>query len=387
MTNYKNDELSAAEDYRVQQQIRYDKAAVELFKRNIIEKFDEALLHFQKFNPELTREMFEDYLSPTGSASTELDEHYAYFGVLSLCELIEQSAEKNNLPLHAGVAAGVVMRSGIAATQERVMMTEASVITMSSDLMILINRIAKLLALSIPIESREDGTHVPQYDFVAVLDQINKTENLRAYWIRLFMDYSKNFKSPSAGEVIVITNEDQQTLWIDFDEAMNLFVLGHEYGHHIAKHSLGGQIGAEWDDSISMHHNELEADLLATILSTSAGQLTDRPNYCALTGLGAVVILTVLDCIRKGESILKTGRADIGNESQTHPPLEKRLEIIRDYITHFIGDKGIETVRTMHNCIHDLINTAWDNSAEELSKAYQDGVRPPNDSPQDWLPS
>jgi hypothetical protein len=308
---------------------------------------------------------------------TELDHPITHSKVIGNCKLIELAAEKCNFSLHGRVSAGALQSGGLAAMQQRVMMTEASVVMVTADLILLINRLSKLIALSLPIEGGGEEFN-PRYDLESVTKQINETENLRSEWISFFCDYSysSNSKSPVHGGPIIVYGKERQTLWDDFDEAMSLFVIGHEYGHHIAKHSLGDQVSVDGMNTESQHQDELVADMLATVLSTSAGQLAERPNWFALSGVGAVIILTVLEYIRRGERILNTGSHESTITRNSHPPLDGRLKVVRNVVSDFFGDKGAETAIRMQNHIKELIDLAWFYASEELINAHHRGVRP-----------
>lgn len=387
MTKENNDDLVAAHDYRSQQQLRYDGNEAKRLSEAAKIKFDEGMAHLQKMFPELTAEMLLHELKSTNGFMTELDHPLTHSKVIDNSRLIELAAKKCDLSLHGGVAAGALQTGGLAAMQQRVMMTEASVVMVTADLMLLINRLSKLIALSLPIEGGGEKFN-PQYDLESITKQINSTENLRFEWISFFYDYSYSSSSKALmhGGPIFVYGKERQTLWDDFDEAMSLFVIGHEYGHHIAKHSLGDQVSVDGMDTESQHQDELVADMLATALSTSAGQLTERPNWFALTGVGAVIILTALEYIRRGERILKTGSHESTITRNSHPPLDDRLKVVRYVVSDFIRNKGSETAIRMQNHIKDLLDLAWFYASEELINAYHQGVRPIEDS-REWLPT
>lgn len=386
MAKENNDDLFAAHDYRGQQQLRYDENEAKRFSEDSRIKLDEGMEHLQKMFPELTAEMLLHELKSTSGFMTELDHPLTHSKVIGNSRLIELAAEKCNFPLRGGVSAGALLTGGLSAMQQRVMMTEASVVMVTADLILLINRLSKLIALSLPIEGGGEKFN-PRYDLESVTKQINETENLRSEWISFFCDYSYSCSSKFLlhGGPIFVYGKERQTLWDDFDEAMSLFVIGHEYGHHIAKHSLGDQVSVDGMATESQHQDELVADMLATVLSTSAGQLTERPNWFALSGVGAVIILTVLEYIRRGERILNTGNHESTITRNSHPPLEDRLKVVRYVVADFIGDKGAETAIRMQNHIMALIDLAWFYASKELINAHHRGVRPIEES-REWLP-
>lgn len=380
-----NDGLAAAHDYRGQQQYRYGKTETFKFIESTKKEFDAAVAHVQIMFPDFTREKLVAMMNEKPGPETVMDEPIGHSQIQDFRVLIEQAIEKYGFPLHDGVSLGVLHGSGTEAMQQRVMMTNASVIMVTSNMLMLVHRVAKLLALSLPLTISEEN-FTPVYDLLEIKKFILADEQLLETWKELFFDYSFNNSSPANGRAVYVFGKERQTLWDDFSEAMSLFVVGHEYGHHIAQHSLGNQAGVTGENSATQHQKEFEADIYATLLSSQAGQLTERPNWFALTSVGAVVILTVLELIRRGSRILATGQDEDSNTRSSHPPLEERIKAIRVAAHHFCGDGNFEVALKMQETILGTVQVAWQSARDSLMISHRSGIRPVEDVSGGWLP-
>jgi hypothetical protein len=116
---------------------------------------------------------------------------------------------------------------------------------------------------------------------------------------------------------------------------MEVFAIGHEYGHHIAQHNAGDAAcsSVSYENSLRF---ELEADEIAWTVSAMlgaagfAGEPTKVVNAWMQSGAGAVLFLVAADLIRQTRQVLTTGRVS-DKQSLTHPSAKQRLKALRDW--------------------------------------------------------
>jgi hypothetical protein len=386
MDKKKNEELEAAHDYREQQQQRYGEIGTKKFIAATREKFDDAIAHIQTMFPEITREDVTTIINTHSPGQTKWDEPIGHSNTEHLRLLIEQSAARIGFKLHGGVSIGVLHGSGSEAMQQHVMMTNASVVLVTSNLLLMTHRLAKLLALSLPIKLFGEEQFTPVYDLKQIEINMLNNEILKSAWREFFLDHASDPKSPSAGSPVFVFGKEKQTLWDDLSESMELFIVGHEYGHHIAKHRLGEEAQALGEDWVARHKKEFEADIYGILLSAEAGQCNERPNWFALTSVGAVIVLTVLELNRQGIKILETGQVEELNTRSSHPDLEERIKATRAATHHFLGDEKFNVAIEMQNAFLGLIELAWIDAKSFLIERHHTGARPHRSGPQEWLP-
>lgn len=385
MKKSNNDALDAAHDFRAQQQKRFSKTDPKLSIEKGIELLPAFLEHVKPMFPELTKEELLDHIKAY-TPQTEYDEPFSGERVDSLRGQIEAAAETLGFNLRDGVSAGAMDSDGYEAMQQSVMLTKSSIILLTSNLLIMINRLAKLLSRSLPIDILENDQFRANYEINEAKKLLLKDEELQHAWTNFFADYAMSPENPFHGNALYVIGKERQTLWEDFSDAIDLFVVGHEYGHHIDGHSLGGTASVDGENQEEQHQKELNADLIGSLLASCAGQIDERPNWCALTNIGSVAILTVLDLIRQGNHILSKGTDDAPPNRKTHPPLEKRLDVIRKSTTIFFGEKDPTVALAMQKCVYDMLIFIWGHVKTFLLEIHANGTRPVVADKGGWLP-
>lgn len=376
-------ELDAAHDYRAQQQKRFGADDLSRFE-NLDEKFDEALAFIRLQFPGIELPGLESDLRATYTRAVgEHEEPISQASMEEACQVVEGMVKKLNFPMHSGVSYGVLHGDGLEAMQQSLMMTKASVILMTAHLQTAIHRLAKLVARSMPTEGLADKKYVV-WKFENIKSLILCDEQLQKDWAFFIMDYSLNPYSPAIGRAIPIEGYDQMMLMGDLSEAMSWFVLAHEYGHHIMRHSLDGQYGVDGEDSLVAQRKETEADSIAAYICLALGEHNARGfNYSAFLNLGSVLVLSALDCFKRGRKLMLAGTEEGYRTDSTHPLLEQRLATIaavtRELYLNERGEEDEENLTEMlrmQGTAHELIEFIWSESKAWMLREYTlGGVR------------
>lgn len=387
MSDSNNENLNAAHDFRAQQQKRYSTKDPEIMLEQTRKLLPAALRHLQIMFPSLTEEELENEINKYPKGETPHDERTAHAHVQSTKEKIEAAAKVLNFNLRDGVSLGALDGDGYEAMQQRVMLTDASVILVTSNLLIMINRLAKLLALSIPIRKVDDNSFEPRYAPEECKQLLLEDEELQHSWTTFFADYAMSPLKPYHGKALYVFGPERQTLWDDISEAIHLFVVGHEYGHHIDDHRLGDEAGVNGEDKDEAHRKEVMADILGCAMTIQAGRAEERHNWCALANVGAMAILIVLELIRRGNRILSTGEDNEDETRDTHPPLETRLEAVNAVTKQDLNEHDAKIAFVMQNCIYHVLFFVWGHVAPFLKTIHENGTRPAEVNQGGWLPS
>ena len=149
-TNEKD--IDIAHDYRGQQQTKYGTEMPSLMMQAIPILKPKLVAHLKSFLPDRATEELNqqlDNIATNSDRKTSLDEPFGCAIMQNLCLQIESAAVGLNLPLHEGVSAGVLHTAKTEAMQQPVMMTDASVVQMTANMLMLCNRLAKLLARTV----------------------------------------------------------------------------------------------------------------------------------------------------------------------------------------------------------------------------------------------
>lgn len=377
------EELQAAHDYRFQMQQRYGKYATTLQ-----EQFEalrpEAVAHLLKTFPDLTEAAIDAMFSLHSSQDTPLDDKHNHAVLAEHRNRIARSAELLGYDLKAGLSVGILNSDGLEAMQQTVMMTAASVVMMTENLWIMCIRVAKLLAKSWPYEVIGSKFRLVE-DPNKVHAHLYSSQELQAYWNGFFYEYAINPDRPDRGPLLSSAGPEENTFWGDLSEAMLLFVLGHEYGHHIAEHQAEGELSVDGEDLLEMHRKELEADHIGASLCVQSGVDMEEPNFFAVTNVGAVCVLICLEYARRGQRILTTGDDGDGETRQSHPPLKYRLLMVRQTTESLLGVEA-KGAMLMQDQFAALLDFIWLNVRPLLVAQYKAGDRTMAADTGGWLP-
>ncbi len=228
-----------------------------------------------------------------------------------LCDDIEDAMDHLKLESHAKIARGVEPRAWASASKINVITTDESIVTVSAFLFRFCGLIARAFTRTHMLNPYiwEDK----QFAEKTVHGYFRTTPEVLRYWLRIYMSFALTgthvhvpFKPATPSEVI---------LFEQVAHAMEIFVIGHEYGHHHFAH------GKSLEDN--PHVEEFEADQFALKISRTvkpAPLMFENPYL--LSGAGGVIMLLALDTLRDVQHIF-------GNLPETtvdtHPAVQARI--------------------------------------------------------------
>jgi len=372
--SFDNDEfpITILRDYFIQNDIK-DKMSLNQIEELINEKFNEPdnPLRLMIGNNETA---FDDFLS------SEVTKSYA--------QDIEAACHRLKIDLRGGVTIGITHQEIVQAEQQSVFMTDASVINITSNLHMLSHRASKLLAKSIAFELVEDNKFRISNNFDDYKNLLISDSQLQRLWESFFADYAYNPQNPPLGGPVYLGGFEVQTCFDDMRQAIDLFIISHEYGHHIAKHSSSGEAGTGITSQEQSFFMEHEADIIASKIVVDIGLKEDNFNFFASANLGAFCILKIIEYTKMANAILNGDtETSIANPSSDHPPLVHRLGVIKTYIANF-EYKGelAKTICSLIDIFCDLIDFIWHNSSKFIIHLKNEGVTPVTTDKMHWLP-
>jgi hypothetical protein len=295
------------------------------------------------------------------------------------CFLIEQECTNLKIPLHGGVACGVGWSPLRGPAQKPVLTTDASMIIIPESALMLCHFFCKLLARSFLVKDTATGIAV-NYGADEVIGRIRANKRLRRYAAG-FLGFCASSNRRCLNRLKNATGL-ARSVWTNLLLSTEIFVIAHEYGHHIALHRAGDTLEFDGAPDDRMKVDELEADHLAALITGHFGARFQIP--VAHSGAAGVVALVGTDMLRRARSVLATGYVQ-SSDSKTHPPLEHRLVMLE---TLRYDPRNVDGVRLMRQNFRDIMEGIWELVLPDLQKLYANGIRPAAASVRDsqWLP-
>lgn len=165
-----------------------------------------------------------------------------------------------------------------------------------------------------------------------------------------------------------------------FRDGLELFVLGHEYGHVILDH-LGesrsprrmlGTVDGELTEITWKWKQEHDADTVGWLLCTKV--MTEKYDL-AMSHAGMELFFSACEVLERALSLLVEGRSDVLHASPTHPPIAKRRDFMRTFLRERF-DVQVESAIVQGTAIQDIVDILWEPTASHLLDLLQLGEQP-----------
>jgi hypothetical protein len=169
---------------------------------------------------------------PVGS---EYDDLHAINIINRVLKQVEGICKRSGIPVRSGVAFGVTPSFGIIANQATVMATDASMLGLSIPFFVFCAAITKAMAKTLvyfKIEGQLAVDNRPE----DVRQKLQSEPEIIQLWTRIFRDFGRGIWPPDLEEPGL--NPSEAVIRSLLIQAVELFAIGHEYGHHSLKHGV-----------------------------------------------------------------------------------------------------------------------------------------------------
>jgi hypothetical protein len=176
-----------------------------------------------------------------------------------------------------------------------------------------------------PILPKVEDLYTLKYSLTAYSIDTEVNAHLDAYeiLIKLPLTYLVNGR-PVGIHPLVLPEETQQAFAAALVEGMNRFIMGHEYAHIILRHISPCNAERTPKEVLRSQTEEFEADRYGFYLAMVSQREYQRTAYVAID-----MLLTYMDLIEKGMSLLVAGHEGTRIDS-SHPSPSKRRAAIRE---------------------------------------------------------
>lgn len=321
--------IDAAHDYREQLQSRsvdnFDNphgVLATLTQDNPLlrELLAESVEHLAAQHRGLSLEAAVNEILAQGQYDTKYDNSIFYKVLQPLAKEIEAVIAEQGLDLKGGVSAGVDYQSQAIASTSPTFGHSSSVVLITAGFFDFCHVIAHLLARTFPATVTEDGVTSVDHSPDAVANMLSNSQELHDAWHKVFVGEQLSLSDCFSAPLTSV----QLPTYLNILISMEAFALAHEYGHHIASHSLQGVASVEGVDQTTSFAQEHEADSYGLNITTNMH--IARSNLYCRYGLGPVIFFAIRDIAARGKSLLEKGKAV--NDDTEHPPLSERIDAI-----------------------------------------------------------
>ncbi len=318
--------------------------------------------------------MYQEHLraAPPG----EFHSPHGYSILESICSRLDSVAE----PFAPGASVrpvfGIVPIGDLQAMTMRVPFTSERLVLVSEQVFWLANYISKILADSLVYEVTPTTTRA-HHEPGRVESNLNELPTVSAAFARVIVSYALTGRSLLAGSYLLRTPHARDVR-DELLEAIELAVIGHEYGHIILDHSIEkvscGKLGEVSFEEVQYRHGEeYAADQYGLILPVVYGRREGRTQ--SAIGVGLPIFLRMADYIDRARRILATGTDERSLGSNSHPESTDRILAIRSSLGPLLEEDGEYSVQA-HDDYSAILEMLWKRTMPVLMALHKDGVRP-----------
>lgn len=166
-------------------------------------------------------------------------------------------------------------------------------------------------------------------------------------------------------------------------DGMELFVLGHEYGHVMAEHvadrkgprRMLGTDGADVTEVTEVAwkwEQEAVADLIGWNLCLGAMSGDYGPS---LPHAGVELFFSACEVLERAVPLLVTGANAPRPASPTHPPTELRRDLVRGHAKERLNE-GAAPLLQLGTAIQEIVDVLWEQTAPVILDLHRQGAVP-----------
>ncbi len=264
---------------------------------------------------------------------------------------------------------GTVLSDQYNAFACRIPETDQTIILLDSELFLLASILSKIITLSLPEFKSFEKTIQFSTDKNKIEKHINENPEIIYRFKLLVYDYFYKKRAMKYFEPDKIFTHFRYNLI----NSLELFIVGHEYGHIISGHlaqSIAQIFNVNNIDFIKINpnwENEYEADEIGIKLMLKAIETCGQLPFCYV---GADLFFTFLDVHERALSLFSTGKDCSFINSNSHPPTTARREKIKNHIKLNMPEKNIFIYNEFTKFIENVIEILWNKIKENAYCLY-----------------
>jgi hypothetical protein len=313
---------------------------------------------------------------------------YSGVALANIARGVNRACEVLGLDVQKGVVRGLLRSRGIGAFSSDFYGTGVAIVGIDASVVPFTGMLTDLFAETFDYRDTEDGLAVAMNAADCLKratggktvaessqDAQEGRETLIHRWERFFLHFaglSFAWSRPTLTRM-------QEIMKFQITSAMEVFVVGHEYGHHIHRHNAGPSATSSVSREDAERY-EFEADRTAWAIAKYlgaagfAGTPTEYRNTWMESSAGAVAYLVAAEVVRRVREILETGR-ETRQRSVSHPSSYDRLVALEEW-DGFANHPLQAEFRAQRLFLSTLIQKIYWHIRPKFLAAHQAGYRP-----------
>ncbi len=310
-------------------------------------------------------------------APSPYEDPLMYSILVELAGHIETATTQVRLPVPRRPVLGSLPHGRVNAVTILVPGTDEHLVLFESQMFLFALLLSKAVARALPLTSRDGEWLGFSVEQGAIEERIDSDESVPRRFTEVVLAYATTGRPGDAPRYV--EDGPRGVIAGHLREALELFVLGHEYGHVVAGHltAAAGRtalLPGEGVEALEYSwRQEHEADIYGSLLSTAAMQTVKRLD-AGLSYWGSDLFFSAMDVMDRAVSLLRTGdetRQTIGS----HPPAGQRRAVLRDTLRRQLGEEHANRVVSLGELLERVVAALWERTRPAVLAARAAGTR------------
>jgi hypothetical protein len=278
----------------------------------------------------------------------------------SLFDKIDVAATRLTYQLNKKPFIGTAFSKEFNAFAARVPGTEESLLVFESELFTLCNLLAKIIASCLPdFKIDESGVSFKRKK-IRIKNHIDTNPLIK----ERFKDFVINavINGLPNGTRQYFLSETVSKLQYELLSSIELFIVGHEYGHIYAGHIDKALVKTRMINNEQLEfispdwQMEFEADFygLSLLVNTDSAH-----SFLPFSLLGPELFFTFLDIFERANTLVALGTEIHSNGGNTHPPTIERRKKIRELLGESIPERLLDSYQVVSEFLENVMEVLW----------------------------
>lgn len=317
---------------------------------------------------------YEKLKQTSQSQQTKFENIQSFTILKTLFDTIENTAKRISHEASTKPLIGTAFSKEYNAFATKVPDIDVYLILFEGELFTLSNLLAKLIALSLPDFKITEKVVFFSFEKNRIANHVKTNSILQ----KRFSDLVYNaiyLGQPNKTQQYYLP-ETFGKFQYELLNSLELFVVGHEYGHiyggHLNEVNIKKRVcGNKEIEIISPNWEmEYEADFIGLRLLLNS---LDGNNLFPICFLGPELFFTFLDLDERAYNLHKKGIEKRSYGSDTHPPTTERRNRIRQIIKNSLPKNQLESYNYMSDFLENVIESLWENYKKQYANSNKAG--------------